>query len=122
LVLRYSQTPGVGLSCGESTGDHGGIEPPTGAVVTPGASLDLGQGTLSLEFHSGAETRVDSARGLELLQSGAIEISSLGLEVRAERTAHLRAFIPVQAQPAQGANDLSRVLGGGAVGISIVDA
>src|SRR6185436_4250782 len=62
-------------------------------------------------------SRLAQGRGVEV-----VALASLGLEVRPEASAGLRALVPAQAEPAQAAEDGGRGLLGRARDVGVLDA
>ena len=123
VVVGHFQAPDMGLAGCNARGGLVGWNGATGAIVARVTSLGfLGGLALGIQLLLGAETRVGGAGIDELLQRCLVRVGALGLEVGAAGAAHLGALVPIEAEPAQSAQNDLRVFLGGALGIGVLDA
>lgn len=92
------------------------------AIVTRGFAASLLLGTHLLQLFGSAEA-VESVAGVyQFLGVFGVDFATLALPVRAVRAADIRAFVPFDAKPAQGVEDLLLRLTRGAQLIGVFDA
>ena len=91
-------------------------------VALEGILALLGGLAVGIELLGRAEAGVRLAFGQQALGGLAVEVQALGLGVRTEVSADLGALIPIESEPAYGAQDDLGVLGSRAGGVGVVDA
>ena len=113
----------VGLARVDAALRLGGVEVAAAALVAlEGVFALLGGLLVRGELLGGAEAGICLALVPELLGGLAVQVEAVGLLVGAEVAADFGALVPVEAQPAHGAQDDLGVLLGGAGGVGVVDA
>ena len=91
-------------------------------VALEGVLTGLGGLAVGRQLLGRAEAGIRFALGEQALGGLLVEVQALGLRIGAEVAADLGALVPVEPQPAHGAQDDLGVLLGGARGVGIVDA
>ncbi len=121
-ILGHLDAQHVGLSRLHTSASLSGIDIPAPALVAlEGILARLGCLAVCFQLIRRTKARVGFALIQQLLGGLAIDIQALSLFVGSAGAAHLRTLVPVQAQPAHGAQDDALVLAGRACGISVVD-
>ena len=122
-VERHLDAQGVGLAGLDASPRLGGVEVAAGALVALEGVVALLGGPLVLrELLGRAEAGVGLALRPQALGGLAVDREPVGLLVGAEVAAHERALVPVEPQPAHGAEDDLGVLLRRAGGVGVVDA
>src|SRR5262249_29229214 len=120
-MLRDFQAYGSGFTGSMAAGGFHGIEPAAFSGVHGLASFLERLFALALQFFRRAETVVRFLLLDEPLGIGAVGSHLVGLAVRRERTAHVGAFVPIQAQPFQVFKELRLVAGFAALNVGVFD-
>ena len=107
---------------GQTGGDFFLRQQQRAAVVARGLAARHLFGAHLVQLFSGAEARERVAHVDQLLAILLIDIATLALPVRAVRAANVRAFAPVDPQPAQGVEDLLFGLAGRTQLVGVFDA
>ena len=118
---RHLHADHVGLASGQAGGDFFFGEQQRTAVVAWGFSAGHLLGAHLVQFVAGAEAREGMAQVDQLLAVLLVDITALALAIRAVRAADIRTFAPVDAQPAQGIEDLLFGLSGRTQLIGVLD-
>ena len=121
-VCRYRQPPDVRLAGGKTRGNRSGVQPSARPIVAGNTFCNATSRPLGLESLGGAEAGIGAARGFHMLEGCSVVPGPLGLEVGTERPADLGAFVPVDPQPLEGAEDLAGILRRRAFTVGVVDA
>ncbi|MNF43332.1 hypothetical protein D3C84_244100 [compost metagenome] len=112
----------MGFASGQATGDFFLGQQQRAAVVTRGFTASHLLGAHLVQLFGGAEAREGMTELHKLLAILLINIAALALTVRTVRAADVRAFAPVDPQPAQGVEDLLFGLAGRTQLVGILDA
>ena len=122
-VERDLDAQGVGLARVDAALGLGGVKVAAGALVAlEGVVARLCGGLVGCELLGRAEARIRLALVPQALCGVAVELHAVGLAVGAVVAAHLGALVPVESQPAHGAQDDLSVLLGRAGWVGVIDA
>ncbi|MNZ74188.1 hypothetical protein D3C78_926310 [compost metagenome] len=99
-----------------------GAQQQRAAVIARGFATGLLLGAHLLQLFGGAEAVEGMAGVNQFLGVPGVDLATLALPVRAVRAADVRAFVPFDAEPAQGIEDLLFRLARGAQLVGVFDA
>ena len=123
VVFGDLQAPDVLFACVDAGLGFLGAQVAAAAVIAGVLFAGLfGRCALGVQFFLGAEAGIHRAAFLQGFQGGGVGVHALHLGVGAVFSAYFGAFVPIQAQPAHGAQDDLGVFLGGAGGVGIFDA
>lgn len=112
----------VGFAGGQAALDFLGRQQQGAAVVTRGFATGGLFGAHLVEFFGGAEARECVAHVDQLLGILLVDVAPLALPVRTMWAAYVGAFTPLDAEPAQGVEDLLLGFAGRAQLVGVFDA
>ncbi|MNZ87264.1 hypothetical protein D3C78_1061150 [compost metagenome] len=119
---RYLHADHMGLASGQAALHLLVAQQQRAAIVARGFATGHLLGAHLLQLFGGAEA-VERMAGIDqLLGVLGVDLAALALPVRAVRAAHIRAFVPFDAKPAQGVEDLLLRLAGRAQLVGVLDA
>ncbi|MNS72365.1 hypothetical protein D3C72_1057730 [compost metagenome] len=103
---RHLHADHMGFASGQATGDFFLGQQQRAAVVTRGFTASHLLGAHLVQLFGGAEAREGMAHFDQLLAILLVNVAALALTVRTVRAADIRAFAPVDPEPAQGVENL----------------
>ena len=119
--VGHAEPDGARLAGAIVRRDLVGRETGARAIVPPGPSGALGGLALSLQLLGRAVAVIRAAAVDQPLRRGAVAIDPLRLEIRTERSADERPFIPVEAKPSQPVEDAVDHVGRRSLGVRVFD-